>query len=116
MDVFQPKLSHLINPGGVDGDSEFAGPDGATIRQTDHTDFDLAEQRLTWRVRFERLGPEGATPIGEHSFTLRYFFRFEMEWMLEACGFAIEALYGDFDRGPLWADSAEMIFVARSTA
>jgi SAM-dependent methyltransferase len=113
IDVFQPKLSHLTNLGGVDGGAQFAGPDGATIRQTDHTDFDLAAQRLTWRARLERIESEGVTLIGEHPLTLRYFFRFEVEWMLEACGFEIEALYGDFDRGPLRADSAEMIFVAR---
>jgi len=36
-----------------------------------------------------------------------------MEWMLEACGFEVEALYGDFDRSAFAAESPEMIFVAR---
>ncbi len=51
----------------------------------------------------------------EHRYLIRlhYFFRFEMEWMLEACGFDVEALYGDFDRTPFAADSPEMVFVAR---
>jgi hypothetical protein len=36
-----------------------------------------------------------------------------MEWMLEACGFEVEALYGDFERGDFTADSPEIIVVAR---
>ena len=39
-----------------------------------------------------------------------------MEWMLEACGFEVEALYGNFDRSPFTADSPEMIFVARKVS
>jgi hypothetical protein len=36
-----------------------------------------------------------------------------MEWMFEACGLEVQALYGDFDRSPFTADSPQMIFVAR---
>jgi hypothetical protein len=36
-----------------------------------------------------------------------------MEWMLEACGFQVQALYGNPDRSEFRADSPEMIFVAR---
>jgi len=39
-----------------------------------------------------------------------------MEWMLDACGFEVAALYGDFDRSPFTAASPEMIFVARRAA
>jgi hypothetical protein len=36
-----------------------------------------------------------------------------MEWALEACGFEVQALYGDFGKGPYAAESGEMVFVAR---
>jgi hypothetical protein len=77
------------------------------------TEYDLASQTLRSRWRYERTTSSGETTISQHVLALHYFFRFEMEWMLEACGFEIEALYGDFDRGEFAADSSEMIFVAR---
>jgi hypothetical protein len=46
------------------------------------------------------------------AWTLRYFFRYEVEHLLARCGFRIEALYGNFDSSPLEDKSAEMIFVA----
>jgi len=114
IDVFDPRLSRISTPGGVDeAPREYPGPDGAAVRQTGHTDYDLPNQRLVWHARYECAGPDGTITVREHSLQLRYFFRFEMEWMLEACGFEVEALYGDFDRKPFAAEGREMIFVAR---
>jgi SAM-dependent methyltransferase len=46
------------------------------------------------------------------AWTLRYFFRYEVEHLLARCGFRLEAVYGDFDSSPLEDESPEMIFVA----
>jgi SAM-dependent methyltransferase len=46
------------------------------------------------------------------AWTLRYFFRYEVEHLLARSGFRVEALYGDFDGSPLEDDSPEMVFVA----
>jgi len=46
------------------------------------------------------------------AWTLRYFFRYELEHLLARCGFRLEALYGNFDSSPLEDNSPEMIFVA----
>jgi SAM-dependent methyltransferase len=117
IDVFNPRLSRLITPGGVEETEEgYAGPRGSRIRETAHTTFDLAQQKLIWRPRWERSEPDGRVTIRELTIELRYFFRFEMEWMLEACSFELEALYGNFDRSPFTAESPEMIFVARRGA
>ena len=35
------------------------------------------------------------------AWTLRYFFRYEVEHLLARCGFRVEALYGSFDGAPL---------------
>ncbi len=115
IDVFNPNLSRLTAPGGIDEEvDEFQGPDGATIRQYAHTDYDLANQSLHSVWRYESALETGPTEVHEFTLRLHYFFRFEMEWMLEACGFQVEALYGDRDRSPFSPDSPEMIFVARS--
>jgi SAM-dependent methyltransferase len=120
IDVFNPRPSRISAPAGLDeAVREYLGPDGVVVRQSGHTDYDLANQRLVWRVRYECTAADGhacppnAGELREHLLELRYFFRFEMEWMLEACGFEVEALYGNFERSPFAADSPEMIFVAR---
>jgi len=46
------------------------------------------------------------------AWTLRYFFRYEVEHLLARCGFCLEAIYGNFDSSPLSDGSPEMIFVA----
>jgi SAM-dependent methyltransferase len=46
------------------------------------------------------------------AWTLRYFFRYEVEHLLSRCGFRVEAVYGDFASSPLGDTSPEMIFVA----
>ena len=47
------------------------------------------------------------------AWTLRYFFRYEVEHLLARCGFRIESEYGNFDESPLGDDSPEMIFLAK---
>ena len=44
--------------------------------------------------------------------TLRYVYRYEMQHLLELCGYKIEALYGDFRRG-LFRYGGEQIWIAR---
>jgi SAM-dependent methyltransferase len=46
------------------------------------------------------------------AWTLRYFFRYEVQHLLANCGFKLEATYGSFDSAPLGDCSPEMIFVA----
>jgi SAM-dependent methyltransferase len=114
IDVFNPHLSRLTLPQPVqEGPEEFAGPGGEAVRWSGETEYDLATQTLRSRWRYERTAPGGETTASEHLLELHYFFRFEMEWMLEACGFQVEALYGNFDRSAFAADSPELIFVAR---
>jgi hypothetical protein len=44
---------------------------------------------------------------------MRYLFRFEVEHLLARCGFAVEALYGDYDKCPYGSKyPGELIFVA----
>lgn len=46
---------------------------------------------------------------------LHCVFRFEMEHLLRRVGFAVDAVYGDFEGGALVDDSHSMIWVARSS-
>ncbi|MFB3881333.1 MAG: class I SAM-dependent methyltransferase [Armatimonadota bacterium] len=112
--VFNPRLSRLTAETPVrEHREDFEGPDGMHVSWSGETTYDLAEQILRSVWRYERRAADGRITRSEHVLKLHYFFRFEMEWMIEACGFEIEALYGNFDRTPFTTESPEMIFVAR---
>jgi len=114
INVFQPRPSRLEMPGPVEEQPrDFPGPYGLRIRQTACTEFDAPNQRLRSRIKYESTSQGGDVALREHSLELCYFFRSDMERLLEDCGFEVEAAYGNFDRSPLSADSPEMIFVAR---
>jgi len=116
IDVFNPRLSRLTAEMPVhEGPREFQGPGGMRVTWSAETTYDLATQNLRSVWRYQRSSAEGAVTHSEHVLTLHYFFRFEVEWMLEACGFEVEALYGNFEGSAFAADSPEMIFVARKT-
>jgi SAM-dependent methyltransferase len=111
--VFNPELSRLTAGRVEERPSEFSGPNGVTVRWSAVTEYDLAAQSLRSVWCYQQDAPDGTPETHEYLLELRYFFRFEMEWMLEACGFEVEALYGDVDRGEFVADSPEMVFVGR---
>lgn len=114
INVFNPRFSLIATPGGKDfdfGSTEL--PDGGSLRHTAHCDYDPFNQRLLGQMKYEISHPDGRTELREGQLELSFFFRNEMRWLLEACGFEVEATYGYFDRSPLQADSPEMIIVVK---
>ena len=64
---------------------------------------------------FEELEDGGRVVAKLYSpLTLRYVYRYEMRYLLELCGYKVEALYGDFQRGP-FRYGGEQIWVARKS-
>ena len=109
LDVFDPRLSRtaiLEEPEELAASAET--PRGR-VQRFDRVTRDLARQVLTLRVRFVTAAPEDC---GEGELQLRWFHRYELEHLLARAGFAIEALYGGFDRRP-WAPGGETIAIAR---
>lgn len=79
----------------------------------DSRQYDPARQILVENRIFEELDEEGRVVSKRHTtLTVRYVYRFEMQHLLELSGFAVEALYGDFRRGP-YRYGGEQIWVAR---
>jgi SAM-dependent methyltransferase len=96
--------------------SEYDATDGRHVRILERTAaFHRAQQRNDVEMIFEVNHPDGRAERLVFQWTLRYFFRYEVEHLLARSGFSVAALFGDFHRGSLKDDSPEMIFVAQAS-
>ncbi|HTS63481.1 MAG TPA: class I SAM-dependent methyltransferase [Candidatus Acidoferrales bacterium] len=111
-DAFNPNLSMLaaaIDPNEIEDTPELSLPDGHRLRRA----YRILRKRPAEQCNdCELIYYLDGRPIVQ-SFSLRYFFRFELEHLLARSGFEITALYGGFDRSAFTDESTEMIFVAR---
>jgi SAM-dependent methyltransferase len=88
-------------------------PDGRCLRRTSRTSaFHRDKQYNDVEMIYYVSHPDGRIERLVQSFPYRYFFRYEVEHLLDLCGFRVIELFGDFDGSKLSDDSPEMIFVA----
>ncbi|MGC1413846.1 MAG: class I SAM-dependent methyltransferase [Candidatus Acidiferrum sp.] len=117
LDVFQTDAERMHDPAYMkEGPvTEYATPDGRHVRIAERVAaFHRAEQRNDVEMIFYVTDGQGKEERLVFAWTLRYFFRYEVEHLLARCGFRVRAVYGDFDRSPLVDASPEMIFVAEA--
>lgn len=92
---------------------EYDLPDGRHVALSERVAaFHRALQRNDVEMIFRVTHPGGRQERLVMAWTLRYFFRYEVEHLLARCGFRVEAVYGNFDCSPLEDHSPEIIFVA----
>jgi hypothetical protein len=117
LDLFSPDPALLYEHGDSDGeDTAETVPwtGGRTIRWWGRvTGYHRAGQYNQCEMTYEITEPDGATRRITERFPMRYLFRHEVEHLLARSGFAVDALYGDYDRSPYGDDSPELIVVAR---
>lgn len=119
--VFDPRLDIISGHFGALGSAlkmiqEFVHP--VTKRRVivwDTRQYDPGSQMIEQYFIFEELDEDGKV-IHKHyvPLRLRYVFRYEMQHLLDLCGYRVEALYGDFERRP-FRYGGEQIWVARKT-
>ncbi len=114
-DVFNPDLARLAAGGSEEKEDtpERSLPDGRRVRRTGrvsavHNLAQVSDVELIYYVTY----PDGRTERLVQSFPMRWYMRYELEHLLERCGFGVKAVYGNFDRSELTDSSPEMIFVA----
>lgn len=87
---------------------------GAEYVLHQQTAYDFHNQIASVRMLIEELDAARAVRRRLYrDYRLRYAHRWEIHHLLTACGFEVEALYGDFDLSEFDESSAEMIWVAR---
>jgi len=121
LDLFNPSLDALAGP---DDDSErneepeFTTPDGRRVlRRHRVVARDRANQVNQVELVYYVTHPDGRRERLVHAFAMRYLFRFEAEHLLVRAGFAVERLYGGYDKSAYGSSyPGELIFVARPRA
>ncbi len=119
LNVFDPSLEMIVAHRGSLGsalklEGEFVHPEtGRRVLVWDTREYRAEEQTLHQYFVFEELDEAGNVVAKRFNpLVLRYLFRYEMQHLLELAGFAVEALYGDFARGP-FCSGGEQVWIAR---
>ncbi len=119
LNIFDPRLDALVAQRGLLGAAqkktdEFVHPEtGRRVILWTTVQNDLERQIIEEERIFEEVDGEGKMVSRMYNLlTLRFIYRYEMQHLLELCGFEVEALYGDFQRGPFRA-GGEQVWVAR---
>ena len=116
-DVFNPKPMGIISsPDKLEERQDFPEtvmPDERKVRRCSripgcHRELQYNEIELIYYVTYT----DGRKERLVDAFPMRYYFRYEVEHLLELCGLKVVDLFGNFDKSPFATDSPEMIFVA----
>lgn len=118
LDVFNPSVPHLTDERlleELNREPPFTMPDGRKVLRRHHiVSRDLFNQTQQVELIYRVTYAGGREERLVHRFTLRYFFRFEVEHLLVRTGYQVEDVYADFDRSPFGSkDPGDLIFIAR---
>lgn len=117
--IFDVRLHMVAEHSGCLGNSikklsEFVHPvTGRRVIIWTSNSYDMEKQLVKEDRIYEELDEHGRS-VGRDftQFTLRWSYRYEMQYLLELCGFEVEKLYGDYMRGP-FKYGGEQLWVAR---
>lgn len=115
IDILHPDVATLA---GLDGRLELVRTwtdpqSGHTIVKFLARTVDLAEQILHIHHVYDEINSDGHVQRTIAPYELRYLWRFEAELLLEKAGYAIEAIYGDWNMGAFESASERLILVAK---
>ncbi|HLH25909.1 MAG TPA: class I SAM-dependent methyltransferase [Chloroflexota bacterium] len=88
-------------------------PTGAVVSKWWLREIDAARQLQHLTALYDVAAPDGALRRWVHELTLRYYYRYELEWLLQRAGFRVEGVYGGYALEELASDSARLVVLAR---
>ena len=115
LDLFNPRYDRLYQTKyeeETEDMPETEMPDGRRISRANrvagfHRDRQYNDIEIIYYVSH----PDGRKERLVQSFPMRYYFRYEIEHLLELCGFGVVDLFGNHDGSAYSVNSPEMIFV-----
>jgi SAM-dependent methyltransferase len=117
IDLFYPDPTLLAEADGrlYFEDETVAEMSGHPVQWYWRHDIDLARQMRHLVYILDEVDQAGVVRRTQIPFSLRFFYRYEMELLLRTSGFAVESIYGSYQLEPFESHSPRMIFVARKT-
>lgn len=115
IDLFNPDMSRMLEVNGLQelADQWRDEETGADVYKWSVRTLDLAEQLQDTLFIYEEFFPDGRVQRTANQFILRFLWRGEAELMLQAAGYHLEAVWGDFDGSPYDGGSERLILLAR---
>lgn len=112
-DVFNPKLENMAQDSAPEElDANFTH-EGRNVKRFTSVTRDRVHQLIQVIMRYveeTRAGPAKETVV---KFSLRWFWRYELEHLLHRAGFTNITIYGDFDRSPIGRNSPAFVVLVR---
>ncbi len=85
---------------------------GHTVQWYWRHDIDLDTQQRHLIYILDEINSQGAVHRRQIPFSLRFFYRYEMELLLRLGGFSVETIFGSYDLELFHSHSPRMIFLA----
>ncbi|HOZ49244.1 MAG TPA: class I SAM-dependent methyltransferase [Candidatus Hydrogenedentes bacterium] len=120
VDLFQVNMRYLCSPDCLKEIEDFSGvglPGGRVLKRTHRfAGLHPAEQYNDAEMIYYVTHPDGREERLVQGFPFRYFFRYEVEHLLERTGFRVVDVFGNYDESAFGDNSPEMIFIAEKAS
>ncbi|MGH7726018.1 MAG: class I SAM-dependent methyltransferase [Candidatus Eiseniibacteriota bacterium] len=110
-DPYRPTGVLRAEPSPLEG--EAAGLPGSRTEAFFQQTFDRARQVTEVRYWLDTVTPDGTVRRETLNLSLRWFERFELERLVEAHGFEVRRVFGDFDGSEFGDGSPQLVLLAR---
>ncbi|MFC1477198.1 class I SAM-dependent methyltransferase [candidate division KSB1 bacterium] len=105
--IREPKmqfLQHFLNP-----ETE------RVVVQWEFAKRDMGKQLIDIDFLYEEYQPDGTVKQNTRSISMSIVFRYEMQYLLEKHGFAVQSVIGDYDRTEFTSGSPQMIYICHKS-
>lgn len=113
LDLFNPDPQELVADQGVLVHAKTFTAGDQTVQKYVLRRTDFAAQTHFVEFVYDEIGPDRLVRRTVLPFTMRWLYRFELEYLLGHAGFALETIYGSYELDEYSSDSERMIAVAR---
>jgi ubiquinone/menaquinone biosynthesis C-methylase UbiE len=112
IDLFNPDPPHLAREDNRLILEKYYQVDELRMFKFVASESDMATQTSTMTYLFDELAPNGQVMRRVLRFTMRWFYRYELEHLLARAGFVVRSLYGSYDLDEYTSASERLIVVA----